>query len=308
MEVLLLMLAGSAGALLALQAAANLQLSGAVGGPLAASPLQLGVAAALLMALALGVGTPVAADQIGRVEPWQLAGGLASPIYITAGMLLFPRLGAVVAVGLFIAGQMLASLVLDGFGLIGLPVQGFTPGALAGAVAVAGGTAVIVHAQSGTAAVRALRGRPAWIVLGLVAGAGLPVQAAINARLRAELDAPLTAAALSFTVATGAAALLLVAATVASQSQRPQLTGLPTMPWWGWLGGFAAATYVTVSLVAVPVLGAATTVALTVAGQQLASAVVDHYGLLRLPLRRVTTARLAGIVALLAGAALIQLA
>jgi bacterial/archaeal transporter family-2 protein len=36
---------------------------------------------------------------------------------------LFPRLGALVTVGLFITGQMLASLVLDSFGLLGVSVE-----------------------------------------------------------------------------------------------------------------------------------------------------------------------------------------
>ena len=46
--------------------------------------------------------------------------------------------------------------------------------------------------------------------------------------------------------------------------------------------------------------------ALTVAGQQIASVLVDRHGLLRLPRRPITRARLAGVAALLAGVALIQ--
>jgi bacterial/archaeal transporter family-2 protein len=34
------------------------------------------------------------------------------------------------------------------------------------------------------------------------------------------------------------------------------------MPWWGWLGGLVGASYVTVSLLAVPEIGAAPTIAL----------------------------------------------
>ena len=49
------------------------------------------------------------------------------------------------------------------------------------------------------------------------------------------------------------------------------------------------------------------TVGLTVAGQQLASLLVDQFGLLRLPRRPLTRARLAGVALLLAGVAVIQL-
>lgn len=46
-------------------------------------------------------------------------------------------------------------------------------------------------------------------------------------------------------------------------------------------------------------------VALTVAGQQLASVLVDRHGLLRLPRRPISTRRLLGVAALLGGVALI---
>ena len=119
MELLAIPLLLIVGGLLALQAAANVQLSTATGSPVGASTLQLGIGAVLLLAAAAVAGTIGALSQITDVEPWHLVGGLGSSIYITAGILLFPRLGAVVSVGLFIAGQMLGSLALDGFGWLG---------------------------------------------------------------------------------------------------------------------------------------------------------------------------------------------
>src|SRR4029450_12478831 len=93
------------GSLLAVQAAANVQLSAAVGSPFGASTLQLGIGAAVLFALALAAGALGAFDGLGHVKAWHLMGGGGAAVYITAGILLFPRLGAVVSVGLFIAGQ-----------------------------------------------------------------------------------------------------------------------------------------------------------------------------------------------------------
>ena len=54
-------------------------------------------------------------------------------------------------------------------------------------------------------------------------------------------------------------------------------------------------------------VGVAPAIALTVAGQQVASALVDHYGWLRLPRRPVGRRRLLGVGVLLAGVALLQL-
>ena len=109
------------GSMLALQAAANVQLAGAMSSPIGASTLQLAIGAGLLLALAGAAGSLGALDLLGEAEPWALAGGLGSAVYISAGILLFPRLGALVTVGLFIAGQMLASLLLDGGGWLGVP-------------------------------------------------------------------------------------------------------------------------------------------------------------------------------------------
>src|SRR5262245_105254 len=178
------------GSLLALQAAANVQLSTAIGSPVGASTLQLGIGAALLLAATAAAGTLGAFGLLDEAEGWHLAGGLGSALYITAGILLFPRLGAVTSVGLFITGQMLASIALDGTGWLGVPQETLGAAAIGGAAAVVAGAAAIVRAQAGS-----LAAAPAWIALGLAAGAGLPIQGAVNAQLRSDLDAPITAGA-----------------------------------------------------------------------------------------------------------------
>jgi transporter family-2 protein len=296
------------GSLLALQAGANVQLSGAVGSPVGASALQLAIGAGLLVALAAAVGTLGAFGSLPDAEPEHLWGGIGSAVYITAGILLFPRLGALVAVGLFIAGQMGASLALDGLGWLGVEGEPLGVPELAGALAVVAGTWIIVRAQAGAESLEgALRNRGRWVVVGLVAGSVLPVQGAVNAQLRADVDAPITVGAFSFLVATASMAAVLAVLAV-NGSARPAAPSLRSVPWWGWLGGACGAVYVTSVFVLIPEIGVAPTVALTVAGQQLASIFVDRYGLLRLPRRPISRSRLAGVALLLAGVALIQLA
>jgi len=304
LAILFLLLVGS---LLALQAAANVQLSAAMGSPFGASTLQLGIGAALLLAAAAAAGSLGAFGTLDEAEPWALIGGLGSAVYITAGIVLFPRLGALVAVGLFIAGQTIASLLLDGFGWLGVARDAPGAAALLGATAVALGTWLIVRAQAGAGALEeAARGRAGWIALAIVAGAALPVQGAINARLDTELDAAIAVGAFSFLVATAAMSLALGGILTAGAA-RPQVAPLAGVPWWGWLGGLCGATYVTAVFLLIPEIGAAPVVALTVAGQQLASVAVDRYGLLRLPRRRISRRRIAGVAVLLAGVALMNL-
>ena len=289
------------GALLALQAAANVQLAGALGSPVGASTLQLGIGAALLLALAAAGGTLGALGLVAEAEGWHLVGGLGSAIYITAGILLFPRLGAVTTVGLFIAGQMLASIALDGTGWLGVPKQALGAATLAGGAAVVAGAATIVRAQSAR-----VGGGAAWIALALAAGAALPIQGAVNAQLRRDFDAPIAAGAWSFVVAAAAMALVLALLATTRRGRPGSLSGLGGVPWWGWLGGACGATYVTSVFLLIPEIGVAPTIALTVAGQQVASVFVDRYGLLRLPRRPVTYARLAGVALLLSGVALLR--
>jgi transporter family-2 protein len=193
---------------------------------------------------------------------------------------------------------MLASIALDGFGWLG--VERDVPGAAqaGGAAAVVVAAALIVRTQADPDAMsRTARTHSRWLLLALAAGAALPVQGAVNAQLRADLDAPVTAAAVSFVVATAGMGLLL------PRAPRPRIEPLRRLPWWGWLGGLVGATYVTSVFLLIPEIGAAPTIALTVAGQQLASVAVDRYGLLRLRERPVTRARLAA-VGLLLGAVL----
>ena len=309
MNPILVTFAFLVGGLLAVQGAANVQLSRAVRNPIGAATLQLGIAATALTLVAALLGTLGAVDRLDDIASWHLIGGLASAAYISAGIVLFPRLGALLTMALFVAGQMIASVVLDGFGLLGLARVPVSTGMVIGTLAVMAGMAVILTSSRQApppAGGPATAARPLLAASGLLAGASLPVQAAVNAHLRSDLDAPFTAAAISFVVAT-AAVLVILAMAFAGRAALPRLAGLRGMPWWGWLGGLVGASYVSVSLLAVPEIGAAPTIALSVAGQQLASALVDHAGLFRLPRRPLTLGRIAGVVVLVWGAVLLQL-
>jgi transporter family-2 protein len=286
------------GAALAVQAAANVQLSSAMGSPFGGATAQLALGSALLVTLAAVVGTLGALDRLPDVPVWHLVGGFGSTVYILGGILLFPRLGALVTVGLFIAGQMLASLAVDGFGLLGVEREGFTAATIVGAVAVLAGAVLIVRAAWTTAQ------HVAWLAFALGTGAALALQGPINTQLRRDLDAPVTAGAFSFLVATLAMIGVLLVWQASTRAARPHRPA-SSMPWWGWAGAFVGATYVTSIPLVIPEIGAATTIGLTVAGQQVASLVVDRYGLLRLPRRPLTPARLSGVALLLAGVALL---
>jgi len=305
MDTLFIPLSLAAGGLLAVQAGANAQLSKATGSPFAATTIQVVLAALLLLIVAIATGTAAAFGGLRAVPWWHAIGGVATALYVASTILVFPRLGAVVAVGLFIAGQMLASLGLDSFGLLGVPQQTPSPATLLGTAAVLVGVIAIVFGQKG--ATKELSGsKLGWMLLALVAGAVLPVQGAINGLLRQDLGAPFVVGAISFAVATLSMIAVLLVTLLLMNGAKPQLGGLRTMPWWGWIGAVCGATYVTTVFVAIPAIGTAATVGLTVAGQQIVSLFVDRYGWFRLPQREISTLRFAGVVVLLLGVAAIK--
>jgi transporter family-2 protein len=305
METLFVPLSLLAGGLLAVQAGANTQLAKATASPLAATTIQVVIAGALLLMVAAATGTVVTFSRLPGVPWWHAIGGVATAIYVASTILLFPRLGAVVTVGLFIAGQMLASLGLDTFGALGVPRQPVDAATMIGTLAVLAGAAAIVFGQKGATS-ELSTSKLGWILLALLAGAVLPVQGAINGLLRGDIGAPFVVGTISFAVATLSMAAALLLTLTLSNAPKPEFAGLARMPWWGWLGAFCGATYVTTVFTAIPVIGTAAAVGLTVAGQQIASLFVDRYGWFRLPQREISGLRYAGVAILLIGVALIQ--
>src|SRR5262249_45346146 len=231
--------------------------------------------------------------------------GIATAIYVASSIILFPRLGAVVTVGLFIAGQMLASLSLDTFGGLGVPRQSQQAVTLIGTLAVFAGAAAIVLGQKGATSELSVA-KLGWILLALLAGAVLPVQGAINGLLRTDLRAPFVVGTTGFALPPPSRPGVLLVPAALADLPKPRLSGLAMMPWWGWLGAICGATYVTTVFTAIPVIGTAAAVGLTVAGQQIASLFVDRYGWLRLPRREISSLRFGGVVLLLAGVAAIH--
>lgn len=304
METLFIPLSLLAGGLLTVQAGANAQLARAVASPFAATTIQVFIAGLLLLLIAAFTGTVTAFGGLPAAPWWHLAGGIATALYVASTILLFPRLGAVVSVGLFIAGQMAASLGLDTLGLFGISPKPTTPASLIGTLAVLVGAAAIVFGQKAAARDLSLD-KLGWILLALIAGAVLPIQGAINGLLRADLGAPFPVGAFSFAVATLSMLIVLPTALLAG-APPPRLGGLSAMPWWGWIGAACGATYVVTMFTAIPAIGAATTVGLTVAGQQVASLFVDRQGWFRLPKREISGLRFGGVVLLLAGIAIIK--
>ncbi|EGJ49931.1 DMT family transporter [Desulfocurvibacter africanus] len=136
-----------------------------------------------------------------------------------------------------------------------------------------------------------------YIFMGLLAGAVMPAQAGINYKLRTFLGDPVLAAFMSFLVGTVA----LAALALAQRTPWPAWHDVARAPWWVWIGGFMGAYVVASSVVLAPRLGATAMLALIVAGQMLASVVIDHYGWFGYRVDPVNLRRVLGTLLLVAG-------
>ena len=143
-----------------------------------------------------------------------------------------------------------------------------------------------------------------WILLGVISGACIAVQAPINAQLGRDLGLPFAAALVSFV----AGAILLGAVTfiVAAATQTTIHWSQPA--WWLFIAGGALGTvYVTSAVVLTPQIGAAAVMALAVTGQLLAGLFVDRVGFMGVAVRELTLGRIAGAALLVVGALMIRL-
>jgi transporter family-2 protein len=76
---------------------------------------------------------------------WNWIGGPLGALIVLAGAALAPRLGAALFIALVVAGQLICSLALDHFALMGLPEQVLTPGRVFGAVLVVAGVLCVKY-------------------------------------------------------------------------------------------------------------------------------------------------------------------
>ena len=142
-----------------------------------------------------------------------------------------------------------------------------------------------------------------YALFGFVAGAMLPFQFGINSQLADWVGSPLRATLVSFAVGT----LALLAVMLAAYRDWPSADRVSAAPWWVWVGGLLGAFYVLGSIVTAPKLGAATLVALILAGQAIASLLVDHFGWVGFEENPITPLRGAGVLLLAGGVALVRI-
>ena len=142
-----------------------------------------------------------------------------------------------------------------------------------------------------------------YLALAFVIGCLIPLQAAINARLRDHLDdSTLLAALVSFSVGT----IALIAMSAMTGQRWQALGGVAQAKGWQLTGGLLGAVFVFATTLLAPKIGVAKMAALVIAGQVAMSLIADHYGWMGLPVREIDPVRAGGGLLVLAGVVLVN--
>jgi transporter family-2 protein len=132
-----------AGALISIQTGSNARLKEAFGHPLPAVVISSLIGVVLLAAATFVARAPLSLDRVAGA-PWTAwIGGLLGAVYAVTVVVLARELGAATLTALVVSGQLICSVVLDHYGLLGFEVRTIGIGRLVGCALLLTGTFLI---------------------------------------------------------------------------------------------------------------------------------------------------------------------
>lgn len=145
-QAILVLVSLLAGAILAVQIGINVQLRVSLDNPVVSTlgSFIVGAIGLFLYALVTRQTWPSAATA-SQAPLWSWTGGLFGAVYIVCTIFAGPKLGAATLLSLVVAGQMVAAIVLDHFGLVGFAQHAVNGWRILGAALLIGGTVLILR-------------------------------------------------------------------------------------------------------------------------------------------------------------------
>lgn len=124
MKYFIIFWAFTIGLMVPLQAIVNARLSSFVGGPTQSALISF--TGGFLVFVIIGIFNFNNLPSVGKImstPPYLLTGGLIGAVFVLSAIVIVPKLGSTGWIALIVTGQLIASLALDHFGLLGLPVK-----------------------------------------------------------------------------------------------------------------------------------------------------------------------------------------
>jgi transporter family-2 protein len=146
MNWILIVLAIMAGMALPMQGAINSKLASFLHNPFLSALISFAIGTIALLAYILASRIPL--NQLSGVREASLVtliGGLLGAFFITTTLVAVPKLGIALTFSLVILGQMVVTLPMDHFGLLGAAVKEINLSRIVGILMVIGGTILILR-------------------------------------------------------------------------------------------------------------------------------------------------------------------
>lgn len=122
-KTLLILTAMAIGALLPIQASLNGKLMRAFGHPIIGACISFLTGTIILLTYTSTLHRHISMATVRQTAWYEWIGGMIGVIYVTGSIMIIPKLGAGFAFALMVGGQLLMSLVMDHYGMLGLTVN-----------------------------------------------------------------------------------------------------------------------------------------------------------------------------------------
>jgi len=267
-------LAALSGAMIALQARANGELSHRLDNGLQAALVSF--SSGLLIILLITPFSPHIKEGIRNLQGaisrkeiarWKLFAGALGGSFVAIQTQIVPLIGVAIYSVASIAGQTAMSLVVDRIGLTGGGKKLISPRRVIAAVLTV--LAVLVSVWD---RIDANNLSMIAVTAGCVAGAVVGVQRALNGQINEHSHQSFTTSLLNFITGTTFLVILILVGVALGKNE---LSPLPAGPWWIYTGGVIGVIYIAFTSTIVQHLGVLTFTLFSVGGQLAASLVID---------------------------------
>jgi transporter family-2 protein len=268
------LLAALSGAMIALQARANGELSHRLDNGLQAALVSFGSGLLIILVITpfsshikegiKNLRTAVANKEIAR---WKLFAGALGGSFVAIQTQIVPLIGVAIYSVASIAGQTAMSLVVDRIGLTGGGKKLITPRRVIAAMLTVFAVLVSVWDRIDANNLSMLA-----VTAGCIAGAVVGVQRALNGQINEHSHQSFTTSLLNFITGTTFLVILILIGVALGKNE---LSPLPSGPWWIYTGGVIGVIYIAFTSTIVQHLGVLTFTLFSVGGQLAGSLIID---------------------------------
>ena len=132
-----------AGAFLPMQGSMNSKLAKAGENPVYASMISFTIGVLALVAYILLTSQNVSWKGLKDAPSYSWLGGVLGAFYVTVIVFAFPKIGPGLTFGLVVAGQLITSMVIEHFQIMGTPHQPISVGRIVGVLLIVGGVIAV---------------------------------------------------------------------------------------------------------------------------------------------------------------------